>query len=137
MFQHGRLNSRMKDYFDILLLGEHFAFDGSKLAEAIGATFERRETPLQTAPVGLTTEFAAQPDKQAQWAAFLRKIRATDAPAQLDDAVTAIGTASVAHHIAMRIPHAAVAQPAAPSPSGASLNSMINATTGPSNRPTF
>ncbi|MCA8948550.1 MAG: nucleotidyl transferase AbiEii/AbiGii toxin family protein [Planctomycetes bacterium] len=91
MFQHGRLNSRMKDYFDVLLLASHFAFDGGKLADAIRATFERRETPLQARPVGLTGEFAEQPDKQVQWAAFLRKIRATDAPAKLEDAVDRIG----------------------------------------------
>lgn len=91
MFQHGRLNSRMKDYFDILLLARHFAFDGDKLATAIQATFERRETPLQARPVGLTQEFAEQPDKRTQWAAFLRKIRSTDAPTELDDAVTAAG----------------------------------------------
>jgi len=46
MFKHGRLNIRMKDYFDILLLEEHFAFDGSKLAEAIRATIR---TPRDSA----------------------------------------------------------------------------------------
>lgn len=90
MFQHGRLNSRMKDYFDILLLARHFTFDGGRLAAAIRATFSRRGTPLQERPVGLTREFA-QPDKQRQWSAFLRKIRSADAPARLDEAVAIVG----------------------------------------------
>lgn len=83
MFQHGRLNSRMKDYFDIGLLARHFAFEGGKLAQAITATFERRETPIAAEPIGLDDAFAHEPGKQVQWAAFLRKIRATEAPAEL------------------------------------------------------
>lgn len=90
MFQHGRLNSRMKDYFDIGLLARHFAFDGYKLARAITATFERRETPLVADPIGLSDEFANEPGKQVQWAAFVRKIRATEAPASLGEQVAAL-----------------------------------------------
>lgn len=83
MFQHGRLNSRMKDYFDIGLLARHFSFDGKKLARAIAATFARRGTPLAAAPIGLSAEFANEPGKQVQWKAFLRKIQAKEAPAGL------------------------------------------------------
>ena len=90
MFQHGRLNSRMKDYFDIGLLARHFAFDGNKLARAIVATFKRRETPLVADPIGLSDEFANEPGKQVQWTAFLRKIRATEAPADLQEQVATL-----------------------------------------------
>lgn len=92
MFQHGRLNSRMKDYFDIGLLARSFAFDGSKLARAIRATFERRATPLTATPVGLSDEFAIEPGKQVQWAAFLRKIQVADAPGELAVQLVALRT---------------------------------------------
>lgn len=75
MFTHGRLNSRMKDYFDIGLLARSFEFDGHRLGRAIRATFSQRQTPLSRSPIGLADEFASEPGKQAQWAAFLRKIR--------------------------------------------------------------
>jgi predicted nucleotidyltransferase component of viral defense system len=78
MFQHGRLNSRMKDYFDIGLLSQHFEFSGAELARAIEATFSRRGTPLSATPIGLADAFAAESGKQVQWAAFLRKIQAQD-----------------------------------------------------------
>ncbi len=90
MFQHGRLNSRMKDYFDIGLLARSFDFDGVRLADAIRATFERRGTALAVAPVGLSEEFAAQTDKRTQWAAFLRKIQVTDVPADLSTQVATL-----------------------------------------------
>jgi len=83
MFQHGRLNSRMKDYFDIRPLARHFEFDGEKLTRAIAGTFAKRETPLAADPIGLTPAFAELPGKQAQWIGFLRKIGASDVPLQL------------------------------------------------------
>lgn len=90
MFQHGRLNSRMKDYFDIGLLARYFPFDGRKLARAIAATFARRETTIVADPVGLADAFAHEPGKQVQWAAFLRKIRSTEAAADLSAQVATL-----------------------------------------------
>lgn len=75
MVAHGRLNSRMKDYYDVLLLSRYFVFDGRRLAQAIRDTFARRETELTDDIVGWSAEFAEQAGKQAQWSAFLRKIR--------------------------------------------------------------
>jgi hypothetical protein len=72
------------------LLARGFEFDGSKLATAIRATFERRGTPLAADPIGLSDEFAAEPGKQTQWAAFLRKIQVTGAPSELVAQVTAL-----------------------------------------------
>jgi hypothetical protein len=83
MFQHGRLNSRMKDYFDIGLLARGFAFEGAKLASAIQSTFARRGTELLAEPIGLRDAFAEEPGKQVQWAAFLRRIQVVDATAEL------------------------------------------------------
>jgi predicted nucleotidyltransferase component of viral defense system len=69
----GRANSRMKDYFDIWMLSRTFSFDQSRLRQAIVATFERRGTAIPTEPPdGLTAEFAADPLKRTQWAAFTR-----------------------------------------------------------------
>lgn len=74
MVQRGLANSRMKDFYDLAVLARTFAFEGEVLARAIGATFERRGTPLPTAPpVALTAEFAEDGTKGIQWRAFVRK----------------------------------------------------------------
>ncbi|MDE2462331.1 MAG: nucleotidyl transferase AbiEii/AbiGii toxin family protein, partial [Alphaproteobacteria bacterium] len=77
----GMLNSRMKDFFDLWAIGETFSFDGSVLAEAIRATFARRDTalPRQT-PIALTAAFAEDAAKQAQWRGFLRRTALSMAP---------------------------------------------------------
>ena len=75
----GLRNSRMKDYFDIWTLSNHFSFDGDTLQKALKATFSRRNTPvLAELPVGLTAEFSEAQDKQAQWKGFLRRIGAKE-----------------------------------------------------------
>jgi predicted nucleotidyltransferase component of viral defense system len=77
----GIANSRMKDYFDLLTLAREGAMDPAILAQAIAATFERRRTQLPDAmPLGLTAEFAGDPVKRRQWAAFLGRNR-LEAPA--------------------------------------------------------
>ena len=72
----GILNSRMKDFYDVWHLARRDAFDGAMLAEAVRATFARRETPVPDgAPLALTDEFALDVGKQAQWLAFVRRGR--------------------------------------------------------------
>ena len=67
----GRANSRMKDYADLLTLSQDFPFEGSRLAPAIGATFERRKTGIpRTTPDGLSDAFGQDPEKARQWEAF-------------------------------------------------------------------
>lgn len=79
MVQLGQANSRMKDFYDLVVLSRMFEFDGALLASAIRATFERRGTPLPTAlPVALTSAFADDPAKRMQWSAFARKSGADD-----------------------------------------------------------
>src|SRR5712692_3290101 len=46
MVNLGMDNSRMKDYFDIDLLGRRHTFRGLRLARALEATFRRRHTSL-------------------------------------------------------------------------------------------
>jgi len=69
-------NSRMKDFYDIAYLAEHFDFDGQSLVDAIVATFKRRRTPMpKEHPLALTDAFAGDEVKQTQWMAFLRRSR--------------------------------------------------------------
>ena len=75
MVNLGIRNSRMKDFFDIWTLARQCPFDGETLQRAIKATFHRRNTQLSSIPpLALTAEFSEAPGKQAQWAAFLRRI---------------------------------------------------------------
>jgi hypothetical protein len=70
----GEVNTRMKDYYDLMALTGLFDFDGALLSAAIRATFERRQTPLPVEiPPGLTDSFAVDPPKVALWKAFTRR----------------------------------------------------------------
>ncbi|MBN1459588.1 MAG: nucleotidyl transferase AbiEii/AbiGii toxin family protein [Armatimonadetes bacterium] len=90
MISLGMANSRMKDFYDIWLLSRQFEFSGERLCQAISATFSRRKTPLPTGvPVALSPEFAADPGKQTQWRAFVRRSRLTP-EADLSDVVAAL-----------------------------------------------
>ncbi len=76
--------SRMKDFYDMWMLSRQFPLEGASLSAAIAATFERRGTAVpETVPTALTDEFAADPIKQTQWTAFLRRSGLTDAPTDL------------------------------------------------------
>ncbi|TXL72419.1 nucleotidyl transferase AbiEii/AbiGii toxin family protein [Vineibacter terrae] len=80
----GIANSRMKDFFDVWAIANTFAFEGPVLAEAIAATFARRETELPAEPpLALSAAFAAA--KQAQWTAFLRRTDIALAPEPFHD----------------------------------------------------
>lgn len=74
MVRLGMTNTRMKDFYDLLVLAQQFTFDGPTLAAAIRATFARRGAPiLESAPLALTLEFAADDGKQAEWEEFLKR----------------------------------------------------------------
>jgi predicted nucleotidyltransferase component of viral defense system len=81
-------NSRLKDFFDIWYLARTFEFDQATLSEAIRATFARRQTPLpDETPVALTTAFADDPAKGAQWRAFIGRSRAVGTAPGLSEVV--------------------------------------------------
>ncbi|MEI7682129.1 MAG: nucleotidyl transferase AbiEii/AbiGii toxin family protein [Betaproteobacteria bacterium] len=83
----GMLNSRMKDFFDLWVLAKHSAFESQILTRAVAATFQRRQTGIPDGvPIGLSNEFANDPQKVKQWNAFLRK-NAID-PKPLSEVVT-------------------------------------------------
>lgn len=71
----GLANSRMKDFYDVWVLRGAYEFDEDRLARAIAATFERRDTALPAeAPEALTTTFSSDLTKQRQWQAFVRDL---------------------------------------------------------------
>ncbi len=80
----GRANSRMKDFYDIWILSRSFSFDDDRLAQAIAATFARRETAIPTElPDALTPAFAADEHKQRQWHAFVEDVATDPGPLAL------------------------------------------------------
>lgn len=92
MVRFGALNSRMKDFFDIWLLCCHFDFDGQILGKAVAATFSKRGSEIPPVPVAFTPSFAEDPDKIAQWRAFLRRNQLTETPTELPDLIASIAT---------------------------------------------
>jgi hypothetical protein len=79
------LNSRRKDFYDVWPLARQFAFDGALLASAIAATFAKRETAIDAAPIAFTAEFTQPPTTLSQWTAFRDKVPHTEAPAKLSE----------------------------------------------------
>jgi hypothetical protein len=86
----GQINSRLKDFYAVWSLATHFRFDGGTLAQAISETFESRGTSLSLQPVAFSDAFAADSDKQVQWAAFCRRLHMEDTPATLQEVVQVI-----------------------------------------------
>ena len=76
----GRVNSRMKDFYDVWMLTKNFEFDNQILQEAILRTFQHRNTLIpKSVPVAFTDIFVQE--KQGQWGAFLKRNRLrTSAP---------------------------------------------------------
>ena len=82
------LNSRMKDFYDIWLLSRQFDFAGENMAEAIRLTFGRRGTPLSDDIVAFTEVFGEA--KQAQWAAFHRRLQQDHVPTSFSEVVLSV-----------------------------------------------
>ena len=67
----GLINGRMKDFYDLWAIPRAVDVPADELAEAVRATFQRRETPVPAdRPAGLSGAFAQQPGKADQWRAF-------------------------------------------------------------------
>jgi hypothetical protein len=93
MVKLGMANSRMKDFYDVVVLSRTFEFDGMTLRDAIRARFTRRGTATpSTAPVALTEAFAADSVKQRQWKAFVTKSGLHDSHKGLAPVVTELAT---------------------------------------------
>ena len=75
MVQLGMTNSRMKDYYDLWFMSRHFEFEGSTLAAAVTATFNRRGTVIpREPPIALTTEYSDDLSHVRQWSAFTGRL---------------------------------------------------------------
>jgi predicted nucleotidyltransferase component of viral defense system len=98
-FGHG--NTRMKDFYDILVLSRSYEFSGDALARAIAATFARRKTEIPVSlPDALTDDFASDPAKMQQWESFLRTVAVRPGP--LPDVVKELATFLMRHAEAAR-----------------------------------
>lgn len=76
----GNRNTRMKDFYDFYGLSRNFLFDGATLAQAVAATFERRDTPLPS-EMPLPAEFFEDVVRAGRWRFYLRKNELAGAPA--------------------------------------------------------
>jgi len=85
MVQLGRLNSRMKDFFDLWLLSRSFDFGGAELSQALAKTFANRGTALEVQPIALTAAHTKAEATQQQWAAFVRRSALDSAPRTLEE----------------------------------------------------
>jgi hypothetical protein len=84
MVELGMTNSRMKDFYDLFMIGQLFDVDGALLARAIKATFARRQMSMpEEPPAALTAAFFTDGSKQAQWSAFVRRVHAESGGSEL------------------------------------------------------
>lgn len=67
------LNSRLKDFYDILYLARMQRFEGKRIQESIAGTFKKRNLSFNETPTVFTEKFINDATKQVQWVAFLRK----------------------------------------------------------------
>lgn len=73
----GIANSRIKDFYDLWVLKNSFEFSPEILQKAIAETFKRRKTQIPNSiPVAFTPKFYDDPQKTAQWKAFVKKTKA-------------------------------------------------------------
>jgi predicted nucleotidyltransferase component of viral defense system len=70
IIDRGRINSRMKDFYDLWFIIIQFNFKGEILQDAIINTFTQRRTLIPNdLPVGFSDDFVKE--KSGQWRAFL------------------------------------------------------------------
>lgn len=67
-------SSRMKDYYDLYYLANHFEFDNAVLAEAMRKTFANRGHHFTVDQFEQVTGFDSDEAMQKKWKAFVRKI---------------------------------------------------------------
>jgi len=67
-------SSRMKDYYDLYYLGNHFEFDNAMLAEAMRKTFANRNHHFTMEQFERVMAFGEEEGMQKKWKAFTKKI---------------------------------------------------------------
>lgn len=73
MIALGSINSRMKDFFDIAYLLDHYDISDNELIAALTATFTRRQTDLPDIPIVFLPAFTASSQVQMLWDGFLKR----------------------------------------------------------------
>ncbi|MBN1919564.1 MAG: nucleotidyl transferase AbiEii/AbiGii toxin family protein [Verrucomicrobia bacterium] len=87
----GLTNSRMRDYYDLLVIFRIHKLDDDELVKAIRATFQRRKTEIpREVPAGLSEEFAIDASAGRLWREFLRRVEIKDAPEGFAEVVQAV-----------------------------------------------
>jgi hypothetical protein len=86
----GEVNSRLKDFYDVWFLAQHFDFEAAVLVAAVGTTFARRGTDLPRAPLPLAEGYGQDDRRSTQWRAFLRRSGMEDVPLRFPDVVEAL-----------------------------------------------
>jgi predicted nucleotidyltransferase component of viral defense system len=82
----GKINSRMKDFYDLWFMAKKMKFDFDLVYRAIRNTCEQRKTQIpETLPFSISEEFAHE--KQSQWTSFLKKNQIDTAPQNFIDVV--------------------------------------------------
>jgi predicted nucleotidyltransferase component of viral defense system len=76
IIHNGYLNSRYKDFYDIYILSEKYAFSYVELHNAVIETFQNRNTPLTTESSVFSSEFINDSMHRSRWNAFLKKKKA-------------------------------------------------------------
>ena len=71
-------STRMKDYYDICYLAEHFDFSGSTLHEALQKTFANRHREFSVPQFAQMLSFASDEMMQRKWTAFCKKIHSAE-----------------------------------------------------------
>lgn len=84
------VNGRLKDFFDVYQLAHAKAFDGVLLQEAVVNTFHHRGTPFDPDHPIFDDTFAADPQRQRHWTAFVRRTGLGAAPEQFSDVVVVV-----------------------------------------------
>jgi hypothetical protein len=90
MIKLGEINSRMKDFYDVMALSRQFNFDGTTLTQAFHETFRQRGTAVPLQPVIFNERFRNDPERCVQWRAFLTKNALLDASHEFSAVVLAV-----------------------------------------------
>lgn len=76
MARHGIINTRIKDYYDIWRLSEHFSFDGEDLVSAVRNTFIQHGDEIPKEFDAMSTDFSRLPTNKKQWNEFTKLSKA-------------------------------------------------------------
>ena len=85
MVQLGRFNSRMKDFYDLWFMARSYQFLYTDLREAINRTFQNRATEKRQYLHLFEPTYARA--QQAEWAAYVSKLKAATFHRKLTDAL--------------------------------------------------